>query len=453
MRITKLWFKFYSYLRKRKKGNFVASALMSGSSIVSASFGVMHLINALNLWFSSSSLWGPSFNIIMADSLVAIILILPSFAMFLTAYLLMEAHSKGILLSSFFALAFFALALLGIMSFGSGLIMGVFSALAASTGFVTRLKNPTKRVDSPIVTENLAKFSLRFSGIICVGVLVFIVAYIGVRGVKYVSWDFITSQWISWRHAGNVVSGVIDAPLGGLFAYIVGSFLLCSLCEVIAIPLGLGAAIFLAEYASENILTKTIRFFIETLAGIPSIVIGLVGFAFLCTRLNMGRSLLAGAISLAFMILPWNIRVAEESMKAVPNSYREASYGLGATKWQTIRHMVLMSSMPGILTGILLGLGGAIGETAVVMLTAGDTGVTQMPNNIALTGTAIPTLPVWIYGAYQSLFSFQGEAGQGVWEGQNASLGGSFVLLVVFLVISITSLIARNHFLKRLSGK
>lgn len=451
MKITQTWTGFYKYLRKQKKMNLFASALMMGSGIISASFGVTHIIKGLDLWLSSGALWGPSFNIMMADSLMGMLLVMPSLAMLLTGYLLSKGHSKGIVLSSIFASTLFVLTITGFISFNYGMVMAVLCILAALIGLMTRLKSPNERLDSPIVTENLMKFGLRFSGIICIAILAFLIAYIGIRGAKYVTWDFLTSKWISWRHAGNVVSGVVNAPLGGLFDFIVGSFLLCSLCEVIAIPLGLGAAIFLAEYAKENAVTRTIRFFVETLAGIPSIVIGLIGFAFFCTRLNMGRSLLAGAISLAFMILPWNIRVAEESIKAVPFSYREASYALGATKWQTIRHVILPSAMPGILTGILLGLGGAIGETAVVMLTAGDIGVTQMPNNLTLTGAPIPTLPVWIYGAYQLLFSFQGEAGQGVWEGQNASLGGAFVLLVIFLAISIVALIIRNHFLKKLS--
>ena len=438
---------------KRNRGSLAAGVLMGASGVVAASFGVNQLIHGFNLWLSSGVLWGPPLNVMMADSLMGIILMLPSVLLFLTAYLLMEGNSKGVLLSSFLAVILLGLVFFGMIGFEFGLAMGILSALAAMAEFITRRRSGNERLDSPIVTENVVKFGLRFSGLICVGILVFIVAYISVRGIRYVSWDFITSKWISWRHAGDVVSGVISAPLGGIFDFVAGSFLLCSVCEAIAIPLGLGAAIYMAEYASDNILTKTIRFFIETLAGVPSILIGLVGFAFFCIRLNMGRSLLAGGISLAFMILPWNIRVAEESMKAVPYSYREGAYALGASKWQMVRNMVVTSAVPGILTGILLGLGGAFGETAVVMLTAGDIGATQMPNGLALTGTAIPSLPVWVYGAFQSLFSFQGEAGQGVWEGQNASLAGSFVLLVIFLTISVAALIARNYFVKRLSGK
>jgi ABC-type phosphate transport system permease subunit len=114
---------------------------------------------------------------------------------------------------------------------------------------------------------------------------------------------------------------------------------------------------------------------------------------------------------------------------------------------------VIIAAMPGIITGILLGLGGAMGETAVVLLTAGPEGVYKLPKDLSLTGAAIPTLPVWIFGAFQRLISQYGTGGQGVWEGQNVALAGSFVLLSVFFAVSVTALVIRNHFLRKLAGQ
>jgi phosphate transport system permease protein len=160
--------------------------------------------------------------------------------------------------------------------------------------------------------------------------------------------------------------------------------------------------------------------------------------------------LLGGGISLAFMILPWNIRIAEEAMKAVPQSYREASMALGATQWQTVRKIVLYASSPGILTGILLGLGAALGETAVVLLTgSGWGGATTL--QLSLTHAAIPSLPVWIYMAPTLLL---GGGGVGrVTEAYNMMLTGSFVLVVMFLAICFIALIVRNHLTKKITGK
>jgi phosphate transport system permease protein len=307
---------------------------------------------------------------------------------------------------------------------------------------------PSNVHDSPVVTENLGRFAVTLSGVVCIGLLAGLLLYIGVRGEAFLSPSFVTGSW-NWLNAQKYLSGVVSS-LGGIRDEIIGSLLLVTVCEAVAVPLGLGAAIYLAEYSSDNVVTNIVRFFIETLAGIPSIVIGLVGLALFVEQLHWGYSLLGGGISLAFMILPWNIRIAEEAMKAVPQSYREASMALGATQWQTVRKIVLYASSPGILTGILLGLGAALGETAVVLLTGSGWGGTTTLH-LSLTHAAIPSLPVWIYMAPTLLLAGT-KPGQ-MAEAYNMMLTGSFVLVVMFLAICAVALIVRNHLTKKITGK
>ena len=163
---------------------------------------------------------------------------------------------------------------------------------------------------------------------------------------------------------------------GGIFSTIVGTIALTAVALVIATPLGVGTAIFLREYTRESRVSRVIRFGTDCLAGVPSIIFGLFGFVFFVIFLRMGWSILSGGLTLATMILPTIICTAEEAVKAVPYTYREVSFALGGTRWQTIRKMVLPNAIPGILTGVLLGVGRSIGETAAVILTAGSSFIT-----------------------------------------------------------------------------
>jgi phosphate transport system permease protein len=163
---------------------------------------------------------------------------------------------------------------------------------------------------------------------------------------------------------------------GGIFSTIVGTIALTVVALVIATPLGVGTAIFLREYTRESRISRVIRFGTDCLAGVPSIIFGLFGFVFFVIFLRMGWSILSGGLTLATMILPTIICTAEEAIKAVPYSYREVSFALGGTRWQTIRKMVLPNAIPGILTGVLLGVGRSVGETAAVILTAGSSFIT-----------------------------------------------------------------------------
>ena len=192
-----------------------------------------------------------------------------------------------------------------------------------------------------------------------IGVLLFIIVFVLARGLPHVTWGFLTQD-------------VQDmGRKGGIFPIVVGTAVITGLAVLIAAPIGLITAIYLAEYTREGKLTAVIRFGADCLAGIPSIIFGLFGFVFFVITLGMGLSILACALTLALMVLPTIIRTSEEAIRAVPQSYRDVSFGLGSSRWQMVTRVVIRSALPGIGTGIVLSIGRAISETAAVMLTAG----------------------------------------------------------------------------------
>jgi phosphate transport system permease protein len=191
-------------------------------------------------------------------------------------------------------------------------------------------------------------------------ILAFIIGVVLWNGLPMVTWSFLLE---SPKDMGRA---------GGIFPTIVGTIAVTLLAVLIAAPLGAGTAVYLTEYTSETLLTRVIRFGAECLAGIPSIIFGLFGFIFFVIKLKMGWSVLSGALTLAVMILPTVMRTAEEAIKSVPESFREASFSTGATRWQTVTQVVLPSALPGIVTGIVLGIGRGVGETAAVIFTAGS---------------------------------------------------------------------------------
>lgn len=218
-------------------------------------------------------------------------------------------------------------------------------------------------------TGQTAAFGLLWiAAMVTIGCLILILFFILKEGVPSINWEFITAYPEAMGREG------------GIFPTIVGSIYLTALSILIAAPVGVGAAVYLTEYTREGIVTKIIRFATETLAGIPSIIFGLFGFAFLVTFLKLGFSLLSGSITMALMLLPTIIRTSEEAIKAVPDSYREGSLALGATKWVTIVRVVIPAALPGIVTGLVLSIGRAIGETAAVWLTVG--GALRLPTSV-----------------------------------------------------------------------
>lgn len=444
----------YNYFKKMKKENLFIGSLLFISGAIASSVGVIHLFNAL--LDDGFSIY--TFNSLIADIIYSAILILPGIILFSIGYLLWETHSLGWKLSIATCGMAALLVVANYVNVGFALAIGALSGLAAILE-IRRRTTISNLKDSPLATENLAKFGLRLSGLVCMSILIGMIVYITVRASPYISWNLFTGTNWSWQNAAKVLNGVSSGSMGGLLGYTLGSLLLVGVCEFIALPLGLGAAIYLAEYASQNKLTSIVRFFIETLAGIPSVIIGLVGYGvFVVGMAHWGNSLIGGGLALAFMILPWNIRIAEEAMKSVPGSYREASFALGATQWQTVRRAVLFAALPGIITGVLLGLGAALGETIVVAMTAGDTfpGPKVLPNisQIFSTHTSIPSLTLFIWRAPQLLSLYTGHQDNTlVFKMYGVALAGSFVLIVLYLAICAVALAARNYLNKKITGK
>lgn len=198
------------------------------------------------------------------------------------------------------------------------------------------------------------------AAIITAAIVLFLIAYVLIKGLPNVSWALLSTapSYLSDR------IGILPDILNTL--YIVIATLL------IVLPLGVGAAIYLTEYATNRRLIGAIEYAAETLSGIPSIIYGLVGMLFFCQFLNMKTSLLAGALTLVIMNLPTIMRTTQESLKTVPQSYREGAFGLGASKWRTIRTVVLPSCVDGIVTGCILSIGRILGESAALLFTAGS---------------------------------------------------------------------------------
>lgn len=212
------------------------------------------------------------------------------------------------------------------------------------------------------------------SAFLTFAVLLFLIAYILIHGIPYISADLFALEY----NSDNV----------SLFPALVNTVVMTLLSLIIAVPLGIFSAIFLVEYAKRgNRFIGVIRLTTETLSGIPSIVYGLFGMLFFVTTLKWGLSLLAGAFTMAIMILPLVMRTTEEALKSVPDSYREGSFGLGAGKLRTIFRIVLPSAVPGILAGVILAIGRIVGETAALMYTSGT--VAQIPKNVMGSGRTL----------------------------------------------------------------
>ena len=218
------------------------------------------------------------------------------------------------------------------------------------------------------VSERIAKAFIWSAALFVILILVSILTYILIKGLLVINWQFLTDIP---RNMGRE---------GGVASTIVGTLLVTALAVVIVTPFGIGTAFYLSEYTSENLVTRVIRFSAESLAGIPSIVYGLFGFIFFVIYLNMGWSILSGGLTLAIMILPTIIRTSEEAIRAVPQMYREVSFSLGATKWQTIRKVVFPAAIRGIANGVIMSIGRCVAETAAVVLTAGAS--LRMPSSL-----------------------------------------------------------------------
>jgi phosphate transport system permease protein len=211
----------------------------------------------------------------------------------------------------------------------------------------------------PRLTQALMKTLLWAMTGITLLILIFIIVNIAIEGLPQVTWSFL---WQDPHDMGRA---------GGIFSAIVATVYITLLAILLATPLGVGTAIYLTEYTRESWVTRVIRFGAECLAGVPSIILGLFGFVLFVMKLGFGWSILSGGLTLAIMVLPIIIRTSEEAIKAVPQEYRQVCYSLGLSQWQTITRIVLPSALPGITTGIMLSVGRSLGETAVLLFTAG----------------------------------------------------------------------------------
>ncbi len=229
--------------------------------------------------------------------------------------------------------------------------------------------------------EMLITLVLWLSSLLIAAVLISIIVYIAIKGMPSISWEFLTEEP---RRSGRA---------GGILSPIISTVYMTALSLAFAVPVGVGAAIYMQEYARSNSrFAYLVNLTAETLAGIPSIVFGLFGFVFFVLFLDLGWSVMSGSLTIAIMILPTITRTAQEALLAVPLEYRENSLALGASKWTTIRKLVLPSAVPGILTGVILSVGRAVGETAALILTAG----TAMGMPLSLSDPA-RTMSVHLY--------------------------------------------------------
>ena len=260
---------------------------------------------------------------------------------------------------------------------------------------------------------------LYFCGFLTCALLVLIIGYIFYRGVPFISWELLSTQ-----------SSYINDTIG-ILPNILNTLYIILLSMVIVLPLGVGAAIYLTEYATNRRLVAVIEFATETLTGIPSIIFGLVGMLFFCELLGLQASLLAGSLTLVSATIPTIIRTTQESLKTVPQGYREGAMGLGAGKWHIIRTIVLPCSIDGVVTGCILAVGRIVGESAALLFTAGAAEVIAKGVAKAYTSNGA-TLSVLLY-----LRAFEDGDFDSAW-----AIGA--VLLVLVLVINLAARLAKT---------
>jgi len=261
---------------------------------------------------------------------------------------------------------------------------------------------------------------LRLSILLAIIFLFSLIIVIIVKGSKVISIPFLTEF---------PKDGMTS---GGIYPAIMGSFLLALGAIFFALPLGVFAAIYLREYAKSYRLIRIIRVGVNNLAGVPSVVFGLFGLAVFVKFFQFGVSLLSGALTLGILILPIIIRSTEEAIATVPESFREASYGLGASKWHTVRHVVLPVAMPGILTGAILGIGRAAGETAPILFTAATFYTRRLPSTVF---DEVMALPYHIYALMTEGTKPQYQV--------PIAYGTALVLLLLVLTINLIAIIIR----------
>jgi len=279
------------------------------------------------------------------------------------------------------------------------------------------MKNPHR-------TQNIAFFFLFLATLLIVVPVGLIVVIIIQKGLPAINWQFLSDMPRQGMRAG------------GIFPAIVGTIYLVTGAIIFALPIGLLAAIYLSEYSKDNLLTRLIKLAIVNLAGVPSVVYGLFGLALFVVFFKFGASILSGSLTLGIMILPVIITTSREALESVPYSFREVSLSLGASKWQTIRHIVLPNAIPGILTGTILGLGRAAGETAPILFTVAAFYLPRLPDSIFDQAMA---LPYHLYVISTQVPNVD----------EKIRYGTAFVLLALVLIMNLVAIIIRYKFRKR----
>jgi phosphate transport system permease protein len=268
--------------------------------------------------------------------------------------------------------------------------------------------------------NDLARLVITLVAALVVIPVVLVILYVVYHGIAALSWDFLTLPPSNGMREG----GIMPALLGTVF--------LTFGTAIVAFPLAIATAVYLAEYARDNMLTRWLRLAIVNLAGIPSIVYGLFGLGAFVLFLELGTSIIAGSLTLGLMTLPVVISTAEEAIRAVPQEFRTVSLSLGATRWQTIRHQVLPHALPGIITGIILGLGRAAGETAPILFTVAAFYLPELPHSIFDQTMALP------YHLYVIATQVPGMP-------LSLQYGTALVLLLVVLSLTLVATIIRTN--------
>jgi len=274
----------------------------------------------------------------------------------------------------------------------------------------------------PRIAQKIAKIVIWSAAVLVLAVLAAVILYILIKGVPVI----FTNEGFLTQNPQDM------GRAGGILSTIVGTLLLTFLAVIIAIPFGLGTAFYLAEYTKESWVTKVIRFGVESLAGIPSIIYGLFGFIFFVDILGLGFSIISGGLTLAVMVLPTIIRTSEEAIKTVPKSYRETSFSLGATKWQTTLKAVFPSAIRGIVNGVILSVGRCVAETAAVIFTAGI--VFHMPTSAF---SSVRSMAVHFYILASEEISME------------KAFGTASLLIILILIINVGA----NTLVNRLTSK
>ena len=276
-------------------------------------------------------------------------------------------------------------------------------------------------------SEKIAFALLSLAALTVVGFVLIILGYIIYNGYNAISIEFLTEM------PRNMMTQ------GGIYPAIVGTLLLIIGSMSVALPMGIMAAIYLKEYAENNLITWPIEMAISNLAGTPSVVFGLFGLALFVKYFGFGPSILSASLTLSLLVLPVIIRSSEEALLAVPNEYRESSLALGISKWQTIRHVVLPSAIPGMVTGSILSIGRVAGETAPILL----------------TGAAyfLPKLPESIYSQFMALpyhLFVLATAGTNIAKTSPIQYGTALVLLIIVLILNTIAVLIRRHYRQKL---